>query len=364
MRKRITLFVTAILIFAFLTGCGSSDTAAKSSESYVGASAMGNGMMAEEAAYYESDDLYDSPAEILEAPVAEEGASSAVTDEEIQKNGSNRKLIKTVNMSVQTKEFDKLIATIQERVEALGGYAENLNVSGYEYNASAQSTRYASICARIPAAKLDSFIVSVSENSNITSKNESVSDVTLQYADVEAHKQSLRVEQERLNELLLEADSIETIIALESRLSEVRYELESYESRLRTMDNQVEYSTVYIDISEVKDYTTISTIDKSFGQRLSEGFAEGCARAVEGLGDFVVGFVSVLPELLVVLVIVGIFGCVIFLIVKGFVSLGKRRKAKKAAKAYAKRQAVTEAASATESAKGTQSAEGDKANDK
>ena len=65
----------------------------------------------------------------------------------------------------------------------------------------------------------------------------------------------MTTEQERIWALLEKADTLEAVIALEERLSEIRYQLESMESQLKLYDNQVDYSTVSIHISEVAVYT-------------------------------------------------------------------------------------------------------------
>ena len=93
--------------------------------------------------------------------------------------------------------------------------------------------------ARIPAKRLDEFVQRVGEQSNITNKEERVEDVTLQYVDLESRKKALATEQDRLLELLEKAESVEDIISIEARLSDVRYELESMESQLRTLNNQI-----------------------------------------------------------------------------------------------------------------------------
>ena len=63
-------------------------------------------------------------------------------------------------------------------------------------------------------------------------------DVTLRYVDVDSHKKALETEQERLLALLEKAENVEDIITIENRLSDVRYELENYESQIRLLDNQ------------------------------------------------------------------------------------------------------------------------------
>ena len=309
MRKRIiSLFAGITVASTVLAGCGG--TGASSAKSNYAESAYDY-----DAAYdyypeeaYLSDDLYE-----YEEEQTYNSGSEGISDENIQ-SATNRKLIKTVNMSVETKEFDKLLSNVEKKINQLGGYAESTNISGNSYEKS--GSRYANITARIPAENLDAFVNSVENESNITSKNESAEDVTLSYADIEAHNASLRIEQERLNELLKEADSLETIIILQQRLTEVRYEIESYESRLRAMDNQVTYSTVYLNVSEVKEYMPEPV------EKLT--FEENCEAAWETIQSFVISLISFIPILLVLILILGVIGLIIFAIVKLVIVIVKK----------------------------------------
>ena len=333
MKKRALSFGMAFCMSAvILAGCGGSSSADsgsmfKSEAAPAAAAESTYDTFAEEAI---SDDIYeyDSSAGTNSTSESETGAPS---DTEIQSN-SNRKLIKTVNLSAETKEFDKLIAKVTERINSLGGYAESMNIDGSSFDSS-NERRTAYIVARIPASNLDQFVQSVSDASNITSKNESAEDVTLQYADVEAHKDSLKIEQKRLNELLEQADTLENIIELENRLTEVRYEIESYESRLRMMNNQVQYSTVNLNVTEVKDYTPEPVYEETFGERVRNGFLESCADAWDAIQDFIVGFVSFLPMLVVMLLILGVVFIIVLGIIKLVIAIVKasgKNKAKKA----------------------------------
>ena len=88
----------------------------------------------------------------------------------------------------------------------------------------------------------------MSEEANVTYSSESTEDVTLAYTDMQSHVAALRTEQETLLSMLGQAQSMEDILAIQTQLTQVRYEIESYESQLRVYDNQVDYSTVYLDI--------------------------------------------------------------------------------------------------------------------
>lgn len=105
-----------------------------------------------------------------------------------------------------------------------------------------------------------------------------------------------------LLELLEQAETIDDIITIESRLSDVRYQIESMESQLRTFDNQVSYSTVYLYIDEVKTYT--QTEEQTRLQRMAGGFVNSLKGIGNGFLDFCVSFVIALPYLVVWAVII------------------------------------------------------------
>lgn len=336
MKKKISACIAALItVSVVLAGCGGGSSSSDSGNYMAKADAAAAAPAMEESAAYDyEDDLYDYSAEnsIDNSASTASGSSTAAedapSDSEIMSN-SNRKLIKTVTMSAETREFDKFLANVTDRINSLGGYAESMDISGNSYDSHSERSAY--IIARIPASKLDFFVSDVADHSNITSKNESAEDVTLQYADVEAHKESLKIEQKRLNELLEQADNLDNIIELENRLTQVRYEIESYESRLRTMNNQVVYSTVNLNVREVKEYTPEPVEEKTFGQRLAEGFLDSCEEAWETIQDFVIGFVSLLPMLLVVLIILFVIFIIIFGIVKAIIAIAKKSGKKKSA---------------------------------
>lgn len=318
---------TALLAAALLVlgGCG----AAKSSYEYTDTAAASEEAPAEEpagAVDYEMDYYGEwgeaAAEEGYDIPADGGDVSSAMGIDSIA--GTSQKLIKTVSMDMETKEFDTLMENIRSKVEELGGYIENSEVSGSSYY-SVYDSRYAWMTLRIPADKLDGFVNIVSGLGNVTSKNESVQDITLQYVDVESHKKALETEQERLLQLLEQAESMEDIIAIESRLSEVRYELQSYGSTLRTFDNQVSYSTVNLNIREVERVTPVVE-EQTFLEEIQYRLSDNLYDIRQGTRSFAIWFVSSLPYLLIWAAVIA----VLVLLVRKFVwkkpFLGKRKK--------------------------------------
>jgi hypothetical protein len=228
---------------------------------------------------------------------------SAITVEDSTALQSQDKIIRTFYMDVETQEFDALITRLDSEMGRLNGYVETSKISGRSFN-DREGARVASITARIPRDKVDEFVNAVDESANVINKQESTENVTLQYADIESRKKSLEIEQERLFVLLEKADTLDSIVTLESRLSEIRYQLQNYETTLRTYDNKVEYSTVSLSIQEVEKLSPTVEMKQTVGTRITNGFSETIYNISEGLQNFLVWFVVNLPYLLIWTVII------------------------------------------------------------
>lgn len=303
MNKKITVWkqLTALLVLVLLlAGCG-----AKSESS------MSVDAESPKEEYMEYEDV------MVEEEAATETGSGVQADE---LGDPNRKLIKRYYLNVETKEYDALIDYIESSVASTGGYIENSNLSGTSMEGS--GNRYAYYVLRVPVKDAASFIDGLEGKSHVTNKTEEVDDVTLAYVDTQSRIESLRLEQDALMEMLAEADNLETIIGLQSRLTEVRYEIESYESQIRSFDNLIEYTTITVDVFEVKRETV--TEEATFGERLKDNFTDGLEGLGETLENLVIWFAGAVPALLFLAVLGGIVAGIVILCMKA----GKRSRDK------------------------------------
>ncbi len=300
MKKGKKWLAIAVLTAAAATasGCGASHRMSASAET-----AAAQSMAPYEGAAGSDFGASEAVAEAMDTAEGEvSGESIAETMAEASAEGENlsgslradRKLIRNVDLAVETEEFEQLLSQINSRIDALGGYVESANTTGSSLDYRGNPVmRYASLTARIPQDKLDTFLAAVEQGGNVTHKSETTTDVTLKYSDVESKQKSLSMEQERIWALLEKADTLEAVIALEERLSQLRYELESLESQLRLYDNQVAYSTVTIGLQEVKGYTP--TQKETMGQRIRRGFSENVERMEGGLENALVAVLVSAP---------------------------------------------------------------------
>ena len=306
MKNRIRL-LAIMLIASLLIGCGGSSN-------YKGMydSAAPEMSFTEETAT--EDYFYDAADDVAEAGSTNAGINS--NGEVAAAAQVNRKLIRTFDIQIQTKEFDDVISGIQKKVQELGGYIEESSLdSGSSYYSD--YNRYSYMTVRIPSDKLDGFVQNVKDTANVTNISESTEDITLKYVDVESRKIALETERDRLLELLEKAETVEDIITIEGRLSEVRYQLESYASTLRTYDNQVDYSTVHINISEVDRETKVEP--KTFWEEVTEEFSDSIYDMGRGIRNFAIWFLGSSPYIL-------LWGVIIAIVLFVLRFFGKKRK--------------------------------------
>ncbi|MBQ7170664.1 MAG: DUF4349 domain-containing protein [Clostridia bacterium] len=272
------------------------------------------------SAGYSSGDAYGSPMEspnyneeaAFDANYSKTWESPAEGEPLSEKESapeSDRKRIYTATLTLETRTFDEALSRILSDAEKAGGYAGKTNV--WQRTASGDRIYHtAEITVRIPADRFESYLNTLGGYCNVTSSSTNVSDVTEAYQDLAARLSSYKTQEQRLLAMLEKADDLAYLLQLEDKLSEVRYHIESYEARLRNIDQQVSYSTVTMTLTEVVDYTVPAP--ETFGSRMAEAFSGGWNSFVTGAADFAVAITWILPLIVLIALIV----IVIVLIVK------------------------------------------------
>ena len=245
-----------------------------------------------------------------------EPSQNALVDNEAKtsqlEKDSNKKLILTANMNLETQDLDDASNKLNNLIEKYNAYFQSNSIY---YSGS--NTRILNASIRIPADNYSSFIEEVKQIANTTSYSEKTDDVTESYMDIEARLNSLKAQEEKVLEFYDKATTIEDLMAIESRLADLRYEIESYESRIKNYDLLIEYSTLNIYISETKAYTTTSP---NFFTRLTNAFINGFNNFIDSVGDFMIEIVYNIWTILLIVLI----GFIAYFVYKRFI---KRNKA-------------------------------------
>ena len=340
-KKRIALIIAAsFMSLVMLAGCGAGnymaeamETTAAGADTYYdgeyyeeaeGASAnryakAGNATMGARKSVAET--AAEEPAPDVESHNAEQGQGQTQNQANVDPT-KGRLLIRTVNMVAETTDFDNVRQSVETKIKDLGGYIEKSGVSG---TGKAGSLHNATYTIRIPAERLDELINAVGSNCTVTSSSESTTDVTLSYVDTKARLDSLRVEQEQLTELLKQAKDLDSIIVLQDRLTQVRYQIESAESTLRVLENQVTYATLSLRIREVME---IKPQEQPHVDTYGEKIVKTFKNSLKNIGEFFKGLFLVIVAVSPVIVPLLIINIVVIVIL---LSARKKRRAKFAA---------------------------------
>ena len=281
--RKCKLLVGILAITFILAGCGSTES---NITDYSGVTNM-------ESKYYEdsynSSLVADSSTDTFHDN-SSEGSLNAVND---------RKLIRTVSISVEDNNISNVETIFSQTVQGYGGYVQSTYYS--------ESGEYYDITYRIPSDKVDVFLQKTKEGYDVTSLNDNVEDVTLSYTDVESRLASKKAAYKQYQELMKQASSVEDIVSIQSKMDEITSDIESYESQMRSMKSQIEYTEVRVNITTKNN--KVSHIFDDIGDKFLDSF--------EWFIETTIHLIFVLPIIFVV----------IFVIVKA-VRFARRKKSK------------------------------------
>lgn len=269
MNKQVSRLAAFVLAAALLTGCGASGTAASSSAA--------QDMMSSES-------------------MAAGGAESALLPEDVSTAENAQKLIYNADLELETTGFDAAQDTLQAAVENTGAWLEYSEMNG----SAEDQDRRLYYTVRVPVDNYRTFLEQAGQSGSVLSLNESAQDVTASYIDVEARIDSLEAQRERLAELAAQAETTADLLEIESQLSDVQYELESYTRQLRALDGQIAYSTVNVTLREV---ATLTPTGITFPERLGDAFSGGWTAFVTFLQGLILTLVYLWPLLLVAVIL-------------------------------------------------------------
>ena len=307
MKKILSIIIAILVVISIFSGCSSKDN---SSLYEMGGSAS-TGATAE-----------DSVSSDSEASNSGSGSSGLSGFLVLPQSGGElgEKMIYTAEIDMETKEFDATVENISGLAQQYGGFFESSYISGNSYGS--QSTyRYANFTIRIPKENYEAALGGLQELGNVLYINSYSENITTQYTDTQSRLEAYRTEEERLLYMLDMAETVEDMLSIESRLSDVRYEIEYLTSSLMNMDNEVNYCTIDLYLNEVARLTDVPGTGRSYWQEIGDGIKN----TFRSIGDFFKNLFKWFVVALPVLVILAAVAVIIILIIK---KAAKNRRAR------------------------------------
>lgn len=291
MKKILASAIALLLLVALLCSCGgknASDGFGKGEES-------GSG-------YYD---------EISSDPPKQDSSNDPSSPEQ--------KLIKRYRVTLETTEYDRTRSEISALVESYGGYFSSSSERGGGTSSGRRSSRYGEFTVRIPAEKLDEFISELGGKGNVISSNLTTDDITESYYSYQSRLDALALQEQRILDMMKKADSLDYLIKLEDKLSQIRSEINELNYKLKYYDKSVDYSYATISLCEVIEYTEES--DVTFISRLGNAVKKTFVVFGKVVGELLIAIVWLFPFALVC-------GIIAFIVI---ISVKRRKKKRIAA---------------------------------
>ena len=221
MRRSLIISTAAILTALALSGCsagvGSNDSVAQS-----------GGVAAPEQVNVEG--VFPGSDEFL-------GSDSAVS-------GTEREVITTGYVTITVESPQDAAAQAIRIAEAAGGRIDGRS----EYAPRGEDGGSATLTLRVPSKDLAKTLDKLRELGDVQEVSLNSSDVTMESRDLDARISALSASVDRLLALLANASDTDTLIQLETAISDRQAELESLESQRRFLSDQVSLSTIQLNL--------------------------------------------------------------------------------------------------------------------
>ena len=248
-------------------------------------------------------------------------AAGTVSDSAPESNPE--KIIYSADVTVETTDFEGSLEKLDELVEDYKAWIESSSVNGADYYHISRDRSYnrsANYTLRVPSESFSTIMSSLSALGNVPYTYTYTENVTAQYYDAQARLNAYTAQEDRLLEMMEKAETVSDVIAIEEKLTELRYRIESIQTSLNNWDRRVDYSYVYLNIQEVKEYTPEAK--ESFGDKLARAFTGGFEDAGRAAQNFLLWLVGSVPAIIVITVAV--------IVARPFVKKARaKRKAKK-----------------------------------
>lgn len=334
MKKKIVVFALTMTMAFLTTACGS-DSAA--SDYFGGANKGGatqNGVMADSGSgnydYYDYDYNYEYENAESENWNVESTSNNEAPGGQDGGTLTGEKLVYTCDLSIETLEYEQCVSAIKNNISAFGGIIERESESDSARNwyygdyVKTTGTRRLNMTVRIPSGKYYEFLSSLEGTGKIVSKNSYVENISKRYYETDALIKALEIQQKRLLDMMEQAETIEDMLIIESRLSEVQYQLNSARNSLSSMDTDVAFSTVTLLVDEVMEYTPQDPVVKTntFWDRLQNTLSE--------TWEFTLDMLEFLLFMVIRLIPVAVFIAVVVLIVLICIKHGQKKARRRA----------------------------------
>lgn len=226
----------------------------------------------------------------------EDGQTSASAEPEQKSGGIDlQKIIYSGQVTVYTDKFQETLTSLDKLIGENKGFVEHSEFRDDDayngYSENYRSRYYYTATIRVPSDKFHSVMDSVSGLGKASNKSTNADNVTAEYNDNKAVLEVYETQRDRYMEQLKKTKDENVALQLQSKIMDLDTKIASYKSRLQTIDNMVDYSTITVTVQEYAAYEE-SEKEDTFFDKLKDIISEA-GESIQEIALFVVQFITV-----------------------------------------------------------------------
>ncbi len=202
-----------------------------------------------------------------------------------------KKIIKNGTLRIKSEAFNESKNRIDQVVKSLKGYYET-----EELDKNDTLIQY-HLTIRLPSKNFERLVKGIENGKDeIVFKKVNVNDVTEEFLDIETRLENKRKYLKRYKELLEKAKNVNEILSIEENIRQLMEEIESKEGRLKYLNDQVDLSTLRINLFKEYPAKISKPVESPFSSKASSSLGKGW----DSIIHFLLWMVSKWPAILLI----------------------------------------------------------------
>jgi Domain of unknown function (DUF4349) len=198
----------------------------------------------------------------------------------------DKKIIKTADLHIEVKDFQRYTSRLHNAVKTSGGYIAQ------EQQAQTAAEIDNTVSIKVPVDRFDDLLQQLpSDSDRLMEKKVTSEDVTMELVDTKSKLETKKEVRERYLELLKQAHSMKDIITVQNEINDIQEQMDQASGRIAWLGHSSAYSTINLRFYQVLDGGVREDPSPTFFHQLKDAVVEGW----KGLSSLLLGMMSVWP---------------------------------------------------------------------
>lgn len=237
-------------------------------------------------AAYESENYGYAPAPAPQATQAAWGYDEKSAD----KTGASlpeQKIIRIADIKAEVTNVSESAERVKQVAKRHDGQVQSSSVY-----AGSQNRYSGTVTIRVPAERFDDALADIVAIGRVLSSSVTADDVTEEYVDLVAQRDSLSNQLAQYNRLLAKGQNVSEILDVQKEIERVQVQLDRIVGRMKYLDSRTSFSTITVSLSEP------AQVEAPGGYSVPAVISDGIAGFVDTVVWLFIAILTLLPLIL------------------------------------------------------------------